>query len=53
MWFALIILGAHSTTRDARKVDFRAVNVATEVAASEPCRQILVGGVKADTRRHS
>ncbi|CAA3002645.1 Hypothetical predicted protein [Olea europaea subsp. europaea] len=37
--------------RDTRKVDFRAVNVATKVAEYEPCRQPLLGGVKADTRR--
>ncbi|KAL0323850.1 UNVERIFIED_CONTAM: Indole-3-pyruvate monooxygenase YUCCA2 [Sesamum calycinum] len=43
---------AHSTTRDAGNINFRAVHVVAQVAAHAPCRPLLVSGITAPARRH-
>lgn len=42
-WFE----GAHPTTRDAGKIDFRAVHVVAQVAAHAPCRSATADCVMA------
>lgn len=52
-WQELLVnLGAHSTTRDAGEIDFRAVHVVAKVAAHAPCRPVLAGPIVARARRH-
>lgn len=46
----VMILGAHSTTRDAGKINFRAVHVVAQVAPHKPCRSNFISRIAGNTR---
>lgn len=45
-------LGPRPTKRDVGNINFWAVNVAAQVAASSPRRPGFAGGIMVDDRRH-